>query len=226
MATPSLDINHWLGQARLYNGGMEAKINTITEWLGHGSINLFGRPFAGKDTQGLKLVKLFGAALIGGGDILRSHKEPEKIKEILAAGGLIPHEFYLKMLIPYLSRPEYKGKPLILDSVGRSEGEEQTIMHATKTAGHPLMAVVFMELPESEIWRRFEAAKTEHDRDGRTDDRREVLQNRLQKFEDSTMPVIRYYRQKGLLVEVDGTGSREHVLAAIIDGLARLASAS
>ncbi len=198
---------------------MDNQIKQISAWLGAGSINVFGRPFAGKDTQGAKLADSFGGALIGGGDILRSHPEPERIKEILSAGGLIPHDFYLGMLVPYLSQPKFSGKPLILSSVGRSHGEEATILKAASGSGHPLRAVVLLALSEDEVWRRFEASKVLGDRGGRSDDDREVLKNRLAKFEAKTEPVIAFYREKGLLIEVDGTKSREEVTAEILDAL-------
>jgi len=51
---------------------MNDEIKKIASWLGHGSINVIGCPFSGKDTQGEILVKLFNGVLIGGGDILRS----------------------------------------------------------------------------------------------------------------------------------------------------------
>lgn len=198
---------------------MNAEITEISAWLGTGSINIFGRPFAGKDTQGHLLAEAFGGVLVAGGDILRSHHDPEKIKQILAAGGLIPSDFYFNLVLPYLSQPAFKDRPLILSSVGRSQGEETTIMKATSTSGHPMKAVVVLELSETEVWRRFEAVKVVHDRNGRTDDHREVLKNRLKKFQDRTVPVIEFYRDLGLLVEVDGTRSREEVTNEILDSL-------
>ena len=202
-----------------YDRAMADRLSSLKHWLGTGSLNLFGRPFAGKDTQGRLLAAALGAPLIGGGDILRSHHEPARIQAILDAGGMIPHDVYLEMLIPYLSRDEYAGKPLVLSSVGRSEGEEATIMHACEASGHPLRAVVELTLDEAEVWARFEAAKHLHDRDGRADDNRITLKNRLQEYHDKTLPVLEYYRTHGLLVEVDGRLSREAVLSEIIGAL-------
>ncbi len=201
---------------------MNKQIQIIEKWLGDGSINIFGRPFSGKDTQARFLTDIFGGELIGGGDILRSRDEPEKIEKTLAAGGIVPSDFYLDMVLPYLSRPEFKGRPLILSAVGRAQGEELSIMKATERSGHPLKAVVLLQISEEEVWKRFEAAKDEQDRGDRSDDKREALKTRLQKFQDRTIPVIEFYRDKGLLVEVDGTGTREEVTNAILDGLAKL----
>ncbi len=195
------------------------KISKISAWLGAGSINIFGPPFAGKDTQGKMLADLLGGVLIGGGDILRHHHDPEKIKAIMSEGGLIPSDFYLHLVLPYLSQPKFKDKPLVLDSVGRLPEEEPVVLQATTASGHPLKAVVLLKLSEEEIWRRFDEAKIEHDRDGRSDDRREVLKTRLNKFRDKTMPVIEFYRDKGLLIEVDGAKSREAVEDEILESL-------
>lgn len=211
-------------RTRCYNRGMDEQIQTIKNWLGVGSINLFGRPFSGKDTQGERIVDALDAVLIGGGDILRSHDDPAKIEQIMASGGLVPTDFYFELVLPYLSRAEFKDKPLILDAVGRSSGEEEVILKATKDSGHPLMAVVVLDISEEEVWKRFEAAKAVGDRDERADDRREVLANRLRKYQEKTLPVLDFYRQQGLLVTIDGTGSRDDVTAAIFETLASLAS--
>lgn len=196
--------------------------NKIKNWLGAGSINIFGRPFCGKDTQGRKLAELFGGALVGGGDILRSHPDPARVEQVMKEGGIVPSDFYLQMVLPYFSRPEFAGKPLILSAVGRAHGEEEQIMQACVGSGHPLKAVVLLDISENDVWRRFEAAKSLDDRGTRADDDRSALQTRLQKFAERTMPVLNYYRQKSMLIEVDGTLSREEVTSEILKHLLSL----
>lgn len=196
----------------------------VTHWLGVGSINLFGLPFAGKDTQARMLADLFGGVVIGGGDILRSHHDPAEIERVMAGGGLIPSDFFFNLVLPYFSKPAFKNKPLILDAVGRSEGEETVITKAAAASGHPLMAVVLLQLSVQEVWRRFDAAMRDHDRGQRTDDHRGVLQNRLEKFRTKTEPVIAFYRSKGLLIEVNGALPREAVTDEILHGLATRAA--
>ncbi len=198
---------------------MNDQVKTILSWLGTGSINVFGRPFAGKDTQGRILADILGGDLIAGGDILRSYPDQEKIEKVMAAGGLIPSDFYLDIMLPFLSRPELKEKPLILSAVGRLKGEETIIMEATETSGHPIKAVVVLQLTNQDVWDRYEESKNQNDRGDRSDDKLETLKNRLQKFEDKTEPVIEFYRSQGLLIEVDGTKPREEVTNEIIDKL-------
>src|ERR1700676_246985 len=109
----------------------------IARWLQSGSINIFGLPFSGKDTHGTTLAKLFDAAFISGGDILRS-SNLSQIKEHIAEGHLAPTDEYLAVVLPFFSRPELNGKPLVLSSVGRWHGEEPNVVQAAAASDHPI----------------------------------------------------------------------------------------
>jgi len=200
------------------------KVSKIANWLGTGSINIFGCPFSGKDTQARKLADLLGGVFIGGGDILRSYRDQALVKKLMSTGDLFPTDLYLQIVLPYLSRPEFESRPLILSSVGRLHGEEPVIMKATANSGHPIKAVISLELPEVTVWQRFEGAKIDKDRGNRMDDKREVLENRLKKFKQDTLPVIEYYRTKNLLVEIDGTPARQEITDNILEKLLVCAS--
>ena len=203
---------------------MKDQIKIIADWLGAGSIDIFGCPFSGKDTQGRILADLFNGELVAGGDILRSHKDPAKIEQILDSGGIVPSDFYMELVLPYLSQSKYRQKPLFLSAVGRAHGEEPIIMKTANDAGHPIKAVVSLSLTEAEVWRRFNNDKGRDDRGKRADDRQVVLQKRLKKFQDRTLPVIDYYREKDLLIEVNGALSREAVTDEILKELAKRSS--
>jgi adenylate kinase len=198
---------------------MDEEIKTISKWLGAGSVDIFGCPFSGKDTQGEILAKLFNGEMISGGDILRSHREPQKIAQVLDSGGIVPSDFYLDLVLPYLSQKKYAGKPLILSAVGRSHGEEPLVIKAAVDSGHPIKAVILLDLSEQEVWRRFDESKVEGDRGKRADDKRAIIENRLRKYTDRTLPVIDYYRSVGLLIEVNGNLPREEVTGQILKGL-------
>lgn len=198
---------------------MEHITQKVSDWLGAGSINIFGRPFAGKDTQGRSLAELFNGTMISSGDILRHAQSNTEVQATMAAGEIISSELFESIVIPYLSRSEFGQKPLILSEVGRVPGEEAIILRATAKAGHPLKAVIVLKLEEAEVWKRFEAAQQQHDRGDRADDRREVLETRLKAYREKVLPVIEFYRDRGLLIEVDGTLSRESVTNQILEKL-------
>lgn len=203
----------------------DASVQQIAAWLKTGSINLFGIQFSGKDTQGRRLVELFNAPpLIGGGDILRNSVIPEHVKKIMETGFLPPVDDFVRIVIPYLKRQEFAGKPLILSAVGRLYGEEKAIMRAIEEAGHPLRAVILLHLDESLVWKRWELLKQQNDRGNRVDDTVEGLKTRLEEFRKRTLPVIEFYRDKGLLIEVDGSLPADEVTDAILAGLAKRAT--
>ncbi len=194
------------------------EIQKIREWLGSGAINVFGRPFSGKDTQAKKLSELFGASVIGGGDIIRSSGQQE-MKDHIGTGRLTPQDQYLKLVLPYLSKKEYHNKPLILSSLGRWHGEEKPVTQAATDAKHPIMAAIYLDVPETIVLNRWEAARKIGDRGDRNDDNDTSIKKRLEEFRNKTIPVLDYYRQAGLLVEIDGTHDRDTVTNKILQML-------
>lgn len=199
----------------VYNSYMEDKVNHIREWLGTGSINIFGLPFAGKDTHGNILAEQLGAKLMGGGEILRNSSIPEKARLALDAGELIPSSDYIEIVLPYLSNKRWREQPLILSSVGRWEGEELGVIEAAKSSGHPIKAVIYLQIDPLEAFDRWEAG-TKRNRD---DDKRDILDTRFSEFMKKTLPVINTYQEMGLLIEVDGRPAVAEVTSDIINKL-------
>jgi adenylate kinase family enzyme len=202
-------------------------IQEIADWLETGSINLFGRPFAGKDTQGRILADLFDGVLLGGGDILRNSVIPERSRTAIQSGELIPTEDYIDIVLPYLSKAEFAGKPLILSSVGRWHGEEEGVMGATLTSKHEMKAVIYLDQSEEvswERWRKDQEEKSRGDRGNRSDDREEVLKRRFVEFDGKTLPVLEYYRDTtDLFITVQANQHGANVTADILEALKELA---
>lgn len=192
------------------------QLHTIREWLGSGSINIFGLPYAGKDTHGSTLAEMFDAPLLGGGDIFRNSVIPEHVKTIIDRGELAPTEDYIRIVLPYLSKEEFRGRPLILSSVGRWDGEEEGVLQATTASDHPTKAVVYLQLSEDTVRKRWKVSQEIGDRGGRADDDADTLEVRLLEFKNKTLPVIEAYRKKGLLIEVNSEASKQDVLESIL----------
>lgn len=200
-------------------------LEKIKKWLGTGAINIFGLPFAGKDTHGHELAQLFDAPLLSSGEVFRSSREvlsPEDLAT-LDTGGLPPSDVFLKLFTPYFKKAEFNGRPLILSSVGRWIGEEQGIIKAAEESGHPIKAVVYLHLKEATVYERQAASQEIGDRGDRPEDAVHVLETRINEFNEKTLPVIDVYRNKGMLIEVDSDASKDEVLKSI---LARLFMAS
>jgi adenylate kinase len=206
---------------------METKIKAIKQWLGTGSINIFGVAFAGKDTVGQRLAKVLGAEFLSSGDIVRAARESstsEKIRratKLSDSGIWTPTDEFKELITPYLYDKQLSGKALILSMVGRWIGEEQTVMAALKRGRHDTKAVVLLHVSEDEIWQRWELARDPNSRNvGRADDdSKDKVLGRLKDFTDKTLPVIEVYRQMGILLEVNGQQSRDAVFVEVIDKL-------
>lgn len=201
----------------------DPRVTSIRNWLQAGSINIFGMPYAGKDTQGQRLANLFNAPLLGGGDILRNSVIPPHVKAIVEAGQLAPIEDYLRIVLPFLSKPEFTDRPLMLSSVGRWKGEEEGVIRATQESGHPTKAVVYLKIGEPLLRRRWQDAQDVNDRGERADDAAHVLDTRIQEFHQKTLPVLDAYRELGLLIEINGDQDPDAITDQILQKLFELA---
>lgn len=205
---------------------MDQKITLIKEWLRTGSINVFGLPFSGKDTVGVRLAETLGAKFLSSGLILRAaEKEDSSLAKEIGAGNLAPTETFRSIILPYFSREELASFPLVLSSVGRWEGEEGPVMDAARAGGHEIKATILLNISEEEARKRWDVSKQLGDRGERSDDREKtILDNRIKEFVEKTMPVIGTYRGLGLLIPVKATGTRDEVFAEVIDELYKFAT--
>lgn len=204
---------------------MDEKITYIKNWLGTGSINIFGLPFSGKDTVGVRLAEALGAKFLSSGLILRAaEKEDKELSHELAAGNLAPTETFLKVILPYFGREELEQFPLVLSSVGRWSGEEQAVMDAAENADHDIKAVILLNISEDEVKARWEASRMLEDRGIRSDDRDiAIIDNRIKEFIEKTMPVINTYHELRKLIQIHAMGDREAVYASVVDELYKFA---
>ena len=204
---------------------MDERIEIIKKWLGTGSINIFGMPFSGKDTIGIRLAEAIGAKFLSSGLILRTeNKDDQEIQAEMASGQLINTDKFRSIILPYIEKKELETFPLILSSVGRWEGEEYGVIETAQKAGHPIKAVVILNVSESEIKARWQKSREGQDRGERQDDRdMRVLDNRIKEFKEKTIPVIETYQKRGLIVSVKATGDREEVYTNVIESLMHFA---
>jgi len=206
--------------------GQSDQIAAIKSWLGTGSINIFGLPFAGKDTHGQELAEQLDGLVLGGGDILRNSVIPDHVRKEIDAGKMAPTDEYIQIVLPYLSRPEFAHKPLVLSSVGRWHGEEDGVMMAAKASGHAIKAVIYLNIDKKTALERWEHATKHATRGERADDAQHKLDTRFAEFTTKTLPVIDYYRQKGLLIDIDGKPDVAKVSQHILDALFALSKRS
>ena len=203
---------------------MDAQIQQIKTWLGIGSINIFGLPMSGKDTVGVQLAEKLGAKFLSSGMIVRA-MEKATGQNITGNGKLMTSNVFYEWVLPYFEREDLWKYPLVLASIGRWSGEEDEVMSVAKNSGHTIRAAVVLQLSDQDVVERWEAAKLLGDRGLRADDADpQVFQTRITEYHEKTLPVLQRYQELGLLVSVPANGTREQVLANVIEALANFAS--
>lgn len=182
---------------------------------------LLGAPGAGKGTIGSRLAEHYGIAHVSSGDILREHVASgsaigRRVADHVAAGELVPDELVLEVVGRAVLEAVATGGYL-LDGFPRTLAQAERAFVLADRAGIPADAVVNLSVPDSvAIERLVERSITS----GRPDDSStEVIRHRLEVFHDQTVPLLDFYRARGLLVTVDATADPESVtldtLAAI-----------
>lgn len=205
---------------------MEEKIETIKYWLRTGSINIFGLPMSGKDTVGVRLAEVLGGKFLSSGMIIRAMEEKTNQK-LTDEGKLIETNVFYDWVLPYFERRDLEDFPLILSSVGRWSGEENQVLSVAESSGHPIKAVVLLNISEGDVTSRWEAAQILNDRGDRLDDKElAIFKVRINEFVEKTIPVLKHYREMGLLVEVKADMDRESVFAETIEQLYQFAENS
>lgn len=203
---------------------MEEQLKSIREWLGTGSINIFGMPMSGKDTVGLRLAEALRAKFLSSGHIARA-MEKNLDKGVTHDGKLMPSNIFYEWVLPYFEREDLQDYALILSSIGRWAGEENQVMSVAKHSKHPIRAVIMLQLSEPDALARWEAAKLLNDRGLRVDDADpKVFQTRLNEYREKTVPVLKHYQELGLLIPVKGNAPRDTVFSNVVEALANFAS--
>lgn len=183
-------------------------------------ILLLAPPGAGKGTQGKRLSEHYGVPHIATGDLLRKHVElgdevGKAVKRQLDAGELVSDELVLEMVRQVL-QGEDAPSGYILDGFPRTVPQAVEGHRAAEPLGLAAQAAVYLAADDAELIRRL---LHRADEEGRKDDTEDVIRQRLQTYQDETAPVIDHYRERGMLIEVDGMQPIETVTEDIIAGL-------
>ena len=177
---------------------------------------LLGPPGAGKGTQAKLLVDELGIPQISTGDMLRAAvaagtEVGKKAKETMDRGDLVSDEIVIAVADERLSQDDAR-KGFILDGFPRTTPQAEALDGILARLSSPLERCVALVVDEDElVGRLLKRAEIE----GRADDNEESIRNRMQVYQRETAPLIAYYREKGLLAEVDALGAVEEVQARI-----------
>lgn len=202
------------------------------------NIVLLGAPGAGKGTQAAKIIETYGVPHISTGDILRAAVANEtplgvEAKRYMDAGELVPDLVVIGLVKSRLQEPDTDAG-FILDGFPRTTNQAQALDHALDDLGKRIEAAVAITVDPEVIVGRLTSRRTCREcgritsvSDGdacsacggelyqRDDDNEATVRNRLDVYERSTAPLIAYYRDKGVLHEIDGDRPVDSVWADV-----------
>lgn len=200
-----------------------------------------GAPGAGKGTQAQQLAATGGALHVSTGDMLREHKAKgtplgKQAQEFMDSGRLVPDSLIIAMVKERIAAPDAQSA-WILDGFPRTLPQAEALDASLGARG--LTHVVSFAIPQSELLARLSGRRTcgncgaiwhvqfkPTTRDGicdkcggrlvhRPDDHPDAVSKRLEVFRVQTEPLLVYYRQRGILVELDANRPPEQVFDAL-----------
>jgi adenylate kinase len=175
---------------------------------------LLGPPGAGKGTQGIVLCQRLGVPAISTGDMLREAVAEgtelgNKVQGIMASGALVDDATMAEVVRDRLAKADAR-RGFLLDGYPRTLPQAETLAGVLRDAGQDLDAVLLVDVPEDELVRRTLLR-------GRADDQETVIRERLRVYREKTAPLIGYYKERGLLREIDGNRPVEEVTARMFE---------
>ncbi len=208
---------------------------------------LLAPPGAGKGTQSRRLSRRNHVPHIETGKILRRAIREEtdlgqRAQRYIESGDLVPDEIMVELVQQRLAQPDC-ASGFILDGFPRTLTQADRIGEYLSSQGTPLDAVIFLDIDDEVVFNRLknrrvcdDCGRTYHlearppsdsgvcDRCGgdlvrRDDDNREAIQHRLEVYREKTRPLLDYYRDRELLVEIDGERPIEEVTDSILEKL-------
>jgi adenylate kinase len=177
-------------------------------------IALLGPPGSGKGTQA---ERLDGFVTLVAGDLLRAARREgtdlgRRAAKYMDRGELVPDDLVVAMMRDAIARTH--RRPIVLDGFPRTVGQADALSRELADLGRDLTAAVLIDVPDDVVAERLEARNQ-----GRSDDRPDIIRNRLDVYHRDTEPVVAYYDDRGLLRRVDGTGDPDAVAAGIRDAI-------
>ncbi|MEK6682468.1 MAG: adenylate kinase [Nitrospirota bacterium] len=212
-------------------------------------IVLLGAPGAGKGTQAKKLIEKYNIPQISTGDILRKAVADgtplgKEAKSYMDKGELVPDKVVIGLIEERLGQNDTK-KGYILDGFPRNTAQAETLDKMLKDLVMPLDSALSIDVPKDDLMKRLTGRRTckkcqqmynvyfsAPKKDGvcdkcggelfqRDDDKEETIKKRLDVYEAQTAPLIDYYKKKGMLKSISGTGSIEDIFSKVCAAIAK-----
>ena len=178
---------------------------------------LLGPPGAGKGTQSAMISETFAIPHISTGDIFRANVKGEtplgkEAKGYMDKGELVPDSVTNRMVADRLRQPDAENG-FLLDGYPRNVAQAHTLNGMLAMLDETLDTVLHFSVPDDELEARIAKRQSE---EGRADDDAAVFQRRMREYRAQTEDLIPFYREVGMLVDVDAVGSIDEVQERVL----------
>ena len=183
------------------------------------NIALFGPPGAGKGTQSKYLIEKYNLTYISTGDILRKEiadgtELGKKAKDVIAGGNLVSDDLIVKIIEKRITSENKDG--ILFDGFPRTVVQAYILDGLLIKLNTSLTFMLSLEVPKDELVTRLvERGKSS----GRPDDNMEVIQKRLFEYEDKTLPLIDFYKERGKYISINGVGDISDITKLLNDAI-------
>ena len=188
---------------------------------------IMGPPGAGKGTQASRIGAHYTVPAISTGDIFRGMRTldtplAKQVREIMASGAYVPDDVTNQVVAVRLAEADC-APGFLLDGYPRTLQQVEYLDATLDEGGHQLDAVISLLADSDEVVRRL---LKRGETSGRDDDNEATIRARQDKYNVETAPLLDVYRERGLLVEVDGLGAVDAVTERLLAALDARAGSS
>ena len=182
------------------------------------NIIIFGPPGAGKGTQSKFIVNKYNLHQLSTGDLLRKEIKNKtvlgsEISSIINSGGLVSDDIVGSLIENFVSNDLYKNK-IIFDGYPRTLLQAKNLDRVLEKYGQKINIVLKLSVSFEVIKKRI-IERQMHEK--RTDDSEEIAIKRFKTYEQSTKPILDYYREQNLIKAVNGEQKIEQINKEIGD---------
>ena len=181
---------------------------------------LLGPPGVGKGTQAQRLIDELGIPQISTGEMLRAAVAAgtpvgRQAKGYMDRGELVPDAVVIGVARERIAQPDAR-QGFILDGFPRTVAQAEALDRMLGELGMRLERCVALTADGEELVKRLLLRAR---KEGRADDNEETIRTRMKVYQDQTAPLVAYYRERGILAEVDGVGGIEEIAARVREAI-------
>lgn len=182
---------------------------------------LFGFPGSGRATQARKLAEALQLCVISTGELLQAERRSgsatgAELDRYLENGLLVPDEIVIRLIEKRLREEEGTNRGYIFKGYPRTFVQAYILDGLLRKQGSSISAVINLNVPHLELVRRLDA-RSRTDAQMPYDVSASAIVGRLEEHEKRTLPVLDYYNDQGLVIEIDGTGSPDEVAGRLME---------